>query len=112
MANVGIDQPHEREDERGLPSEQGEEPEQREERAPLGHPTAKPRSASPVRLDNDRDLSRIGAWALGLGGLGFLCAIVFLMIGGILPGALVIAVSLLCALIGILAWSLVAHHQG
>ncbi len=104
MANAEIGQPHEREHD--VASRQVDEG------APLGHPTAKPGSAPPVYLDNDRDLSRVGKWAVGLGGLGFFCAIVFLMIGGVLPGALVIAVSLLCLMIGILALSLVAHHQG
>ena len=106
MAHTEVEQRHGVEEEAQLRARE------REEHAPHGHPTAKPRPARPVHLDNDRDLSRVGTWALSLGGLGFVCAIVFLMIGGILPGALVIAVSLLCALIGILALSLVAHHQG
>ncbi|MFT3928515.1 MAG: hypothetical protein QM778_38655 [Myxococcales bacterium] len=67
---------------------------------------------SNVRLDNDHDLSRIGVWMVSLGGLGVLCGGAFLVAGGILPGGLVIAVSLLCAFVGMLALGLVAHHQG
>jgi hypothetical protein len=73
---------------------------------------AYPRERENIRLDNDRDLSRMGFWALSLGGLGVAVSITFLMIGGILPGALVGVVSLLIALGGALALMLVAHHQG
>jgi hypothetical protein len=88
------------------------QPEVQPEGAPQGHPTAKLEPAEPMRLDSDRDLSRIGFWSLGLGGIGVAVAITFLLAGGILPGALVIGLALLCALFGALILGLVAHHQG
>jgi hypothetical protein len=68
--------------------------------------------AANLRLDNDHDLSRVGFWSLALGGLGFAVGVTFLLAGGILPGALVAAVGLICALTGALTLALVAHHQG
>jgi hypothetical protein len=77
-----------------------------------GHPTAHLEPAEPLRLGSDRDLSRMGMWSLALGGVGFLVGITFLLAGGILPGALVVAVAMLVAGVGALSLLLVAHHQG
>ena len=88
------------------------EPQQAPADEPHGHPTAKLEPAEPLRLDSDRDLSRIGFWSLGLGGMGVLIAITFMLAGGILPGTLVMGVALICAFVGALVLALVAHHQG
>jgi|GEM_PF-3886498 len=69
-------------------------------------------SEANVYLDNDRDLSRVGFWFLSMGGLGVVIGFAFLLAGGILPGAFVAAIALLCAFVGALALGLVAHHQG
>lgn len=63
-----------------------------------------------LRLDDDRDLAKIGGWMLGLGSLAFATGLVVLFAGG-LPGLLVVGAGLVCAVLGGVALALVAHHQ-
>jgi hypothetical protein len=68
--------------------------------------------ARALRLDSDRDLSRVGVWSICLGAIGIAIAFAFFLAGGLLPGVLVLGFALLCSIIGALALATVAHHQG
>lgn len=109
MVDTMIGQPYGQEHER---DETSREPQREGSEVPPGAPSSQLKPAKSLYLDNDHDLSRVGAWSLGLGGLGVLVGIAFLLAGGILPGALVVAVALICAMVGALSLALVAHHQG
>jgi hypothetical protein len=116
MSDTETGHPEDR-DERSATAAEGEDSARTDREAPpaseaYGYPTSKLEAASPLRLDSDRDLSRVGFGALGLSGVMVVCGILFLLAGGILPGALVVGVGLVCALIGAVFLALVAHHQG
>jgi hypothetical protein len=66
--------------------------------------------APEMRLDDDRDLARLGGWLVGLGSLGLLTGVV-MIIGGALPGLLAVGAGVACALLGGVALAVVAHHQ-
>lgn len=66
--------------------------------------------APEVKLDDDRDLTRVGSWLIGLGSLGLLTGIVTVA-GGAIPGLLAVGAGVACALLGGVALAVVAHHQ-
>lgn len=66
--------------------------------------------APEIKLDDDRDLTRLGGWLVALGSLGFLIGVIML-IGGALPGLLAVGAGVGCAALGGLAFAIVAHHQ-
>ena len=67
--------------------------------------------APEMKLDDDRDLARLGGWLVGLGSLGLLTGII-MVAGGALPGLLAVGAGVACALLGGVALAVVAHHQG
>ena len=67
--------------------------------------------APELKLDDDRDLSRLGAWLVALGSLGLLTGGIMLA-SGALPGLLAVGAGVACALLGGVALAVVAHHQG
>jgi hypothetical protein len=67
--------------------------------------------APEMKLDDDKDLTRMGGWLVGLGSLGLLTGGVMLA-GGALPGLLAVGAGVTCALLGGVALAVVAHHQG
>lgn len=67
--------------------------------------------APEMKLDDDRDLRRIGGWLVGLGTLGLLTGGIMLA-GGALPGLLAVGAGVGSALLGGVALAVVAHHQG
>ena len=67
--------------------------------------------APEMRLDDDRDLRRIGGWLVGLGSLGLLTGGIMLA-SGALPGLLAVGAGVGSALLGGVALAVVAHHQG
>jgi len=66
--------------------------------------------APEMKLDDDKDLTRMGGWLVGLGSLGLLTGGVMLA-GGALPGLLAVGAGVTCALLGGVALAVVAHHQ-
>jgi len=66
--------------------------------------------AREIKLDDDRDLARLGGWLVGLGSLGLLTGII-MVVGGALPGLLAVGAGVACALLGGVALAVVAHHQ-
>jgi hypothetical protein len=66
--------------------------------------------APEMKLDDDRDLARLGGWLVGLGSLGLLTGII-MVAGGALPGLLAVGAGVACALLGGVALAVVAHHQ-
>ena len=67
--------------------------------------------APEMKLDDDRDLQRIGGWLVGLGSLGLLTGGIMLA-SGALPGLLAVGAGVGSALLGSVALAVVAHHQG
>ena len=67
--------------------------------------------APEMKLDDDRDLSRLGGWLVALGSLGLLTGGIMLA-SGALPGLLAVGAGVGCALLGGVALAVVAHHQG
>jgi len=67
--------------------------------------------APEMKLDDDRDLTRLGGWLVGLGSLGLLTGGIMLA-SGALPGLLAVGAGVGCALLGGVALAVVAHHQG
>lgn len=67
--------------------------------------------APEMKLDDDRDLRRIGGWLVGLGSLGLLTGGIMLA-SGALPGLLAVGAGVGSALLGGVALAVVAHHQG
>lgn len=67
--------------------------------------------APEMKLDDDRDLARLGGWLVGLGSLGLLTGVI-MVAGGALPGLLAVGAGVACALLGGVALAVVAHHQG
>jgi hypothetical protein len=67
--------------------------------------------AQAMKLDDDRDLTRMGGWLVGLGSLGLLTGGIMLA-SGALPGLLAVGAGVTCALLGGVALAVVAHHQG
>jgi hypothetical protein len=61
-------------------------------------------------LDDDRDLTRLGSWLVGLGSLGLLAGGVMLA-SGELPGLLAVGAGVAAALLGGVALAVVANHQ-
>jgi hypothetical protein len=74
-------------------------------------PTRMSEPAPEMKLDDDKDLTRMGGWLVGLGTLGLLTGGVMLA-GGALPGLLAVGAGVTCALLGGVALAVVAHHQG
>lgn len=66
--------------------------------------------APEMKLDDDRDLARLGGWLVGLGSLGLLTGVITVA-GGALPGLLAVGAGVACALLGGVALAVVAHHQ-
>jgi hypothetical protein len=78
----------------------------------LPPPPMHPSEPAPeMKLDDDRDLRRIGGWLVGLGSLGLLTGGIMLA-GGALPGLLAVGAGVGSALLGGVALAVVAHHQG
>jgi hypothetical protein len=67
--------------------------------------------APEIKLDDDRDLAKLGGWLVGLGSLGLLTGVI-MVAGGALPGLLAVGAGVACALLGGVALAVVAHHQG
>lgn len=67
--------------------------------------------APEMKLDDDRDLTRLGGWLVALGSLGLLTGGIMLA-SGALPGLLAVGAGVTCALLGGVALAVVAHHQG
>jgi hypothetical protein len=104
--------------------EEEEEDEQlladRQRRDPLGQggagslppPALRPSlPAAPLRLDDDRDLARLGGWLLALGSFGVVTGAVIVAAGAI-PGLLAVGAGVICGVFGGVALAVVAHHQG
>jgi hypothetical protein len=67
--------------------------------------------APEMKLDDDRDLRRMGGWLVGLGTLGLMTGGIMLA-SGALPGLLAVGAGVGSALLGGVALAVVAHHQG
>jgi hypothetical protein len=78
----------------------------------LPPPPARPSvPAQPLRLDDDRDLARLGGWLLALGSFGVVTGAVIVAAGAI-PGLLAVGAGVICGVFGGVALAVVAHHQG
>ncbi|HEX6246000.1 MAG TPA: hypothetical protein VFZ61_33975 [Polyangiales bacterium] len=75
---------------------------------PAHHPSV---PAPPLRLDDDRDLARLGGWLLALGTFGVITGAVIVAAGAI-PGLLAVGAGVICGVFGGVALAVVAHHQG
>jgi hypothetical protein len=67
--------------------------------------------APPIRLDNDRDLARLGGWLLALGSFAVITGGVIVAAGAV-PGLLAVGAGIVCGVFGGVALAVVAHHQG
>lgn len=67
--------------------------------------------APPLRLNDDRDLARLGRWLLALGTFGVITGAV-IVAGGAIPGLLAVGAGVICGVFGGVALAVVAHHQG
>jgi hypothetical protein len=67
-------------------------------------------AASELAVDNDRDLSRLGGWLVGVGSLALVAGGV-LLASGALPGLLAVGAGVTCAALGGIALAVVAQHQ-
>jgi hypothetical protein len=67
--------------------------------------------AAPLRLDDDRDLARLGGWLLALGSFGVITGAVIVAAGAV-PGLLAVGAGVICGVFGGVALAVVAHHQG
>lgn len=67
--------------------------------------------AAPIRLDDDRDLARLGAWLLALGSFAVITGGVIVAAGAV-PGLLAVGAGIVCGVFGGVALAVVAHHQG
>lgn len=67
--------------------------------------------APPLKLDDDRDLARLGGWLLALGSFGVVTGAVIVAAGAI-PGLLAVGAGVICGVFGGVALAVVAHHQG
>lgn len=67
--------------------------------------------AAPIRLDDDRDLARLGGWLLALGSFGVITGAVIVAAGAV-PGLLAVGAGVICGVFGGVALAVVAHHQG
>jgi hypothetical protein len=106
-----------------LADEEAEEEERellRQRRDPLGQggygslpppPERMSVPAAPLRLDDDRDLARLGGWLLALGSFGVITGAVIVAAGAI-PGLLAVGAGVICGVFGGVALAVVAHHQG
>lgn len=63
-----------------------------------------------LKLEGDRDLTRLGSWLVGTGSLGLLAGGVMLATGA-LPGLFAVGAGVAAALLGGVALAVVAHHQ-
>lgn len=75
---------------------------------PSAHPSL---PAPPLRLDDDRDLARLGGWLLALGSFGVVTGAV-IVAGGAIPGLMAVAAGVICAVFGGVALAVVADHKG
>jgi hypothetical protein len=66
--------------------------------------------SSELQLENDRDLSRLGGWLVGLGSLALVTG-GMLLASGALPGLLAVGAGVTCAALGGIALAVVAQHQ-
>jgi hypothetical protein len=66
--------------------------------------------APELQRSDDRDLSRLGSWLVGVGSLGLLAGGLMLA-SGALPGLLAVGAGVTCAALGGIALAVVAHHQ-
>jgi hypothetical protein len=92
----------------------------RQRRDPLGQggygslppPALRPSvPAPPLRLDDDRDLAKLGGWLLALGSFGVITGAVIVAAGAV-PGLLAVGAGVVCGVFGGVALAVVAHHQG
>ncbi len=92
----------------------------RQRRDPLGQggygslppPAQRPSEPAPqLRLDDDRDLARLGGWLLALGSFAVITGGVIVAAGAV-PGLLAVGVGIVCGVFGGVALAVVAHHQG
>ena len=67
--------------------------------------------AHPIRLDDDRDLARLGGWLLALGSFAVITGGVIVAAGAV-PGLLAVGAGIVCGVFGGVALAVVAHHQG
>lgn len=67
--------------------------------------------APPIRLDDDRDLARLGGWLLALGSFAVITGGVIVAAGAV-PGLLAVGAGIVCGVFGGVALAVVAHHQG
>lgn len=67
--------------------------------------------AAPIKLDDDRDLARLGGWLLALGSFSVITGGVIVAAGAV-PGLLAVGVGIVCGVFGGVALAVVAHHQG
>jgi hypothetical protein len=100
--------------------EQDDERLARQRRDPLGQggygslppPAARlSEPAQPIKLDDDRDLARLGGWLLALGSFSVITGGVIVAAGAV-PGLLAVGVGIVCGVFGGVALAVVAHHQG
>jgi hypothetical protein len=75
--------------------------------ARLAHRTE---TLAPVKLENDRDLARLGGWLVALGSLGVLTGGT-IVAAGLVPGLLAVGAGIACGLLGGVALAVVARHQ-
>jgi hypothetical protein len=66
--------------------------------------------ARELTLEDDRDLSRLGGWLVGVGSLALVAGGV-LLASGALPGLLAVGAGVTCAALGGIALAVVAQHQ-
>ncbi|MDB4985751.1 MAG: hypothetical protein JWN04_929 [Myxococcaceae bacterium] len=74
-------------------------------------PMTRSEPAPELKLDDDRDLSRLGSWLVGVGSLALLSGGVMIA-SGALPGLLAVGAGVTAALLGGVALAVVARHQG
>lgn len=69
-----------------------------------------PAMPSELVLESDRDLSRLGAWLIGVGSAALIGGGILLATGA-LPGLLAVGAGVTCAALGGIALAVVAQHQ-
>jgi hypothetical protein len=70
----------------------------------------KTETKAPVKLENDRDLARLGGWLVALGSLGVLTGGT-IVAAGLVPGLLAVGAGIALGLLGGVALAVVARHQ-
>lgn len=63
------------------------------------------------RLDNDRDLARMGGWLIASAVFAFALGLM-MVAGGWVPGLMALGLGLVLGVWGVVTLGLVAHHNG